>query len=71
MFGGVGHFSMIRDDNVRAQGPFRSPITAVSFGSMFAMLFGATWFAGIRRRLTALGAALSLAILLWPTRAAR
>jgi hypothetical protein len=50
IFGGVPELSVIRDDNMRAQGPFRSPITAGAFGATFAMLFASLLFARVAGR---------------------
>jgi hypothetical protein len=45
-FGGVAPTDMVRDGALRAQGAFRSPITAGAFGATFSILFGSLLFAG-------------------------
>jgi hypothetical protein len=46
---------LIRDGHVRAQGPFRSPITAGGFGATFAMLYASVLFARPRARFALVG----------------
>lgn len=46
--GAVSEFSMVRDGQLRAEGPFRSPITAGSFGATFAVLYASLLLARIR-----------------------
>jgi hypothetical protein len=62
LFHGVAESSWIRNGSTRAQGPFRNPITAGSFGANFAMLFASLRFAGLRARFVLVGLFASLAI---------
>jgi hypothetical protein len=64
VFGGVEDASMIRDGQVRSQGPFHSPITAGAFGMTFSMLYASLLFRGVRTRLTLIGLVASLLIMI-------
>ena len=55
LFHGVAESSWIRAGKTRAQGPFRNPITAGSFGATFAMLYASLFFSGLRKRSVILG----------------
>jgi len=44
IFGGVPEMSWIRDGIVRAQGPFRNPIIAGTFGATLMPLFAGLWW---------------------------
>jgi hypothetical protein len=55
VFGGVSDPDMIRDGQIRAQGAFRSPITAGAFGATFAMLYASILFARPRTRWALVG----------------
>ncbi len=55
VFGGVFETSMIRDDHIRSQGAFRSPITGGAFGATFALLFAGLLFARINRLAATVG----------------
>jgi hypothetical protein len=63
VLGGVPSYSMVREGHVRSEGAFRSPITAGSFGAIFAMLYAVVFFAGGRRRTAIAGFVVSLVIL--------
>jgi hypothetical protein len=54
IFGGVGEFSMFREDKFRAQGSFTHPIMAGTFGATLVPLFVSLWFQGGRSRAIAL-----------------
>lgn len=62
MFGEVG--TMYRDGHYRSMGPFRSPITAGSFGATLAMLYSGMLLAGISRRRASVGLAASMLIMI-------
>ena len=62
IFSGVGQYSMFRDGHFRANGPFRSPITAGSFGATFALFYSSMIFSRGVSRAAVLGLGLSLAI---------
>jgi hypothetical protein len=64
IFGGVDAASTMRDDHVRAEGAFRSPITAGAFGATFCLLFCGTLFGGGSRKLSIFGLAVSSVILI-------
>jgi len=64
IFGGVDAISTMRDGHVRAQGAFRSPITAGAFGATFTLLFCATLFGKGPRGLSIFGLITSLVILI-------
>jgi hypothetical protein len=56
VFGGVPEFSVIRDGSVRAQGAFRHPILAGSFGATMMPLFVGLWYSkGTDRRVALIG----------------
>lgn len=55
VFGGVSDPDLIRDGQIRAQGAFRSPITAGAFGATFAMLYASILFARPRTRWAMVG----------------
>jgi hypothetical protein len=52
---GFSEIDLIRDGHVRAQGSFRSPITAGAFGATFAMLYASVLFARPRTRFALVG----------------
>jgi hypothetical protein len=62
LFHGISEASWIRNGSTRAQGPFRNPITAGSFGANFAMLFASLAFAGLRKPFVFVGLFASVAI---------
>ena len=49
VFGGVSEFTLIRDDALRAQGPFGHPILAGTCGATLMPLFIGLWFYGQKR----------------------
>ncbi len=64
-FGGVYEISWVRSGHVRAEGPFRNPITAGAFGATLALLFATALFARLRPRLPLLlGSVLSVLIVM-------
>ena len=62
MFGGLNLESMVRDGQVRASGPFRTPITAGSFGATFAVMYCVEIFRRGLRFIDVTGLAVSLVI---------
>lgn len=64
IFGAVGEYSLFRDDHFRAQGPFRSPITAGAFGANLALLYGGMFFQGVYRRIAIFGSVVAMMILM-------
>jgi len=61
---GFSEIDLIRDGHIRAQGSFRSPITAGAFGATFAMLYASVLFAGPRTRFALVGFVASTVIVL-------
>lgn len=55
---------MIRDGQVRSQGPFHSPITAGAFGMTFAMLYASMLFGRVRGASMVVGLVSSLVIMI-------
>jgi hypothetical protein len=64
IFNGIDEYSWIRQGHVRAQGPFRNPITCGAFGATFAMLYASLWFAKQRSKTILLGLIAS-GIIVW------
>lgn len=64
VFNGIPESSWIRNGSTRAQGPFRNPITAGSFGATFGMLYASLFFSGVRKRFVIVGFFASTAIVL-------
>lgn len=64
VFGGVPEFTMIRDGNLRCQGPFRHPILAGTFGSTLIPLFAAMWLSTGSRRTILTGGLLGAIIII-------
>jgi hypothetical protein len=62
VFGGVSDPDMMREGQIRAQGAFRSPITAGAFGATFAMLYASILFARPRTRWALVGLIASVLI---------
>jgi hypothetical protein len=62
IFSGVGPYSMFRDGHFRANGPFRSPITAGSFGATLALFYISMIFSRGISRAAVLGLGLSVII---------
>jgi hypothetical protein len=62
IFGGVQEISEIRKGQFRAQGPFRSPILAGTFGATFLPLIVPLWWQDRGRRFALMGAIASIAI---------
>ena len=63
VFGGVPEYAEVREGHVRCMGPFRSPITAGSFGASLALLYLALCWRGLRRPTALIGFSASLAIM--------
>ncbi len=55
IFGGVSEFSMFREGNLRAQGPFTHPIMAGTLGATLAPLFVFLWFRDRSKLIGAIG----------------
>ena len=64
LFNGITANSWIRNGHTRAEGPFRNPITAGSFGATFAMLYAGLFFSGVRKRFVLVGFLAAAAIVL-------
>lgn len=64
VFGGVPEYAEVREGHVRCMGPFRSPITAGSFGASLALLYLALFLRGLRRQTALTGLLASLAIMI-------
>jgi hypothetical protein len=62
LFNGIPEASWVRTGHTRAQGPFRNPITAGSFGATFALLYGSLFFSGNRQRFVLVGLAAGIVI---------
>ena len=50
VFGGVPEHTIVRDGNLRVQGPFRDPILAGTFGATSVPLFAVLWYGEKGRR---------------------
>jgi hypothetical protein len=64
VYGDVSATDMIRDGQLRSQGPFHSPITAGAFGTTFAMLYAGLLFGRVRNGVMVMGLIASLLILM-------
>lgn len=61
-FGGVEAMSMVRDGHIRAEGPFRSPITAGAFGATFSIFYLTLFLNGVKRSRSGIGLVASLIV---------